>query len=106
MGALSSRLSLSAWLPSSLTLKTQWKGGPVPWYLQGAVGLDTVVAQAAAPAGTEDRDAMSSVCVGQTDKQTKKVWACSHLPRTTANRFPLVSHWEGCVGKASEAQQE
>lgn len=36
--------------------------------LQGAVGLDLVVAQAAAPAGTEDRDAVSSVCVGQTDK--------------------------------------
>lgn len=32
--------------------------------LQRAVGLDLVVAQAAAPAGTEDRVAMSSVSVG------------------------------------------
>ena len=32
--------------------------------LQGAVGLDLVVAQAAAPAGTEDRAAVSSVNAG------------------------------------------
>lgn len=67
--------------------------------LQGAVGLDLVVAQAAAPAGTEDRDAVSSVCVGQMDKRTKKVWACSHLPRTTANRFPLVSIGRAVLGR-------
>lgn len=32
--------------------------------LQRAVGLDLVVAQAAAPAGTEDRATVSSVSVG------------------------------------------
>lgn len=32
-GILSSHLSLFAWLPSSLTLKMQLKGGPMPWYL-------------------------------------------------------------------------
>lgn len=71
----------------------------MPWYLSRELLDLTRSGQAAAPAGTEDRDAMSSVCVGQTDKRTKKVWACSYLPRTTANRF-LVSIgrglcWEG-----------
>lgn len=32
-GILSSCPSLSAWLPASLTLKTQLKGGPMPSYL-------------------------------------------------------------------------
>lgn len=66
--------------------------------LQGAVGLDLVVAQAAAPAGTEDGDAASSVMLARRINERKKVWACSHLPQTTANRLPPVSIGRAVLG--------
>ena len=74
--------------------------------LQGAVGLDLVVAQAAAPTGTEDRDAVSSVGVGWMDKRTKEGVGMFPSPRITANRFPLVSTGRAVLGRLLPSRNE
>lgn len=67
--------------------------------LQGTVGLDLVVAQAAAPARTEDGDAVRSVMLVRWINERKEVRACSCLPQTTANRSPHMSIGRAVSGR-------